>query len=180
MATSVAKFIVVDTWAKHNTILGTPTLWEMQAIITLFYLTMKFPTPREWGMLTVSKEMQENGMCAPSRRVKRRIHVIWSNQMKGSYKANFQRWWRYRRPGPHRPRRVYCGETKGRYNRSPNMLTICWKSWRSGPNWMMHRRKLWLTSWKLTSMASLGNTRRRWESPPSSYTTTQTSTLTIS
>lgn len=42
--TSVEKFIVVDTGAKHNAILERPTLWEMRVVILLFHLTMKFPT----------------------------------------------------------------------------------------------------------------------------------------
>lgn len=48
-AMSMENFIVVDTGAKHNAILGRSTLWEMRVVISLSPLTMKFPTPEGVG-----------------------------------------------------------------------------------------------------------------------------------
>lgn len=54
------KFVVLNDFLAYNTILGNPALSDFGAVITIWCLKMKLPTPHEVGVVegsqSVSKE----------------------------------------------------------------------------------------------------------------------------
>ncbi|KAL0437621.1 UNVERIFIED_CONTAM: hypothetical protein Sradi_0470000 [Sesamum radiatum] len=46
--TCLLKFLVVDVPSTYNVILGRPTLYTFQAVISTYHIKIKFPTQREW------------------------------------------------------------------------------------------------------------------------------------
>ena len=50
-ATQVMDFMIVDHDSSHNAIIGRPLLKEMRVVTSIYYLSMKFPTPGGIGIV---------------------------------------------------------------------------------------------------------------------------------
>ena len=51
------SFLVVDLPSPYNVIIGRPTLRELEAVISMNYLLMKFPTDRRVGLVFGQKDV---------------------------------------------------------------------------------------------------------------------------
>ncbi|KAM6583540.1 hypothetical protein CsatB_010542 [Cannabis sativa] len=77
-AKSMADFAVIDQYSAYNAVIGRPILKEMKIITSIYYLTMKFPTPAGVGSVrVVQSESRECYNAAVKLAEKRTVNVIY-------------------------------------------------------------------------------------------------------